>query len=668
MGNTAVMRCHIPAFVRDYLTITAWIEEPTGRVVQPTGTIVGNQSSRYLMLQSGELYIRNVDSTFNHRTYKCRARNRLTGETFTSVVRQNFVIEVYDEFPVMGNTAVMRCHIPAFVRDYLTITAWIEEPTGRVVQPTGTIVGNQSSRYLMLQSGELYIRNVDSTFNHRTYKCRARNRLTGETFTSGSSGKLIVTESHSFVSPRITESKYQVNSIKGETVALPCLAQGWPLPKYKWFKKDGVERISLAANDRVDQMDGILVIRDVSPSDSGIYQCIVNNTIAEEKVETELTVRIPLSIQLLPERQSVDVGKAALFNCSVSGHPINTIIWERNHRRLKSGFNADIRFIAKDLIHIDAVNKEHRGMYQCFASNDFESVQAYAELQLGDDPPEFREVFPQQTLDPGPSLSLKCIAGGTPLPQITWQLDDSPIPESLRVRFGDYVTKDGLVISYVNISEVRVEDGGGYACKADNGVASIEHFAKINVLGPPVVRPMRNITVVASEPLIVRCPVGGYPLESITWERAGHHLPYNHRQKVHDNGTLEVYHIERATDEGLYTCVAKNKKGQTAQSTVYVRVHIKPVIEAFAFPTSLREGQRSSILCTVSSGDMPITLQWFKDNVPISQHKGVRVNEVVDYSSTLLFESLTLDHKGNYTCIATNTAGTVSHTTSMVIH
>ncbi|CAG2114683.1 unnamed protein product, partial [Medioppia subpectinata] len=183
---------------------------------------------------------------------------------------------------------------------------------------------------------------------------------------------------------------------------------------------------------------------------------------------------VPLSIELLPNRQSVDVGKSALFNCSVSGHPINTIVFERNHRRLKSGFNSDIRFIAKDLIHIDSVNKEHRGMYQCFASNDYESVQAYAELQLGDDPPEFRDVFQSQTLEPGPSLSLKCIAGGTPLPQITWQLDDSPIPESLRVRFGDYVTKDGLVISYVNVSEVRVEDGGGYACKADNGVASIE--------------------------------------------------------------------------------------------------------------------------------------------------------------------------------------------------
>ena len=62
-------------------------------------------------------------------------------------------------------------------------------------------------------------------------------------------------------------------------------------------------------------------------------------------------------------------------------------------------------------------------------------------LRLIDYPPKFREAFSTQTLEPGPPLSLKCIAAGIPIPQITWQLDDSPIPESFRVRFGDYVTK-----------------------------------------------------------------------------------------------------------------------------------------------------------------------------------------------------------------------------------
>jgi hypothetical protein len=110
---------------------------------------------------------------------------------------------------------------------------------------------------------------------------------------------ILLTESHSVVSPRITESKYQVNSVNGESVVLPCVAQGWPLPTYKWFRKDGVERIPLSMNDRITILDGILLIRDVDLHDTGLYQCIVNNTIGEEKVETELIVRCEPLCQVL---------------------------------------------------------------------------------------------------------------------------------------------------------------------------------------------------------------------------------------------------------------------------------------------------------------------------------------------------------------------------------
>lgn len=75
------------------------------------------------------------------------------------------------------------------------------------------------------------------------------------------------------------------------------------------------------------------------------------------------------------------------------------------------------------------------------------------------------------------------------------------------------------MVSYVNISKVGVEDGGGYSCRADNGMASVVHFARINIIGPPVVRNMRNVTTVAGEVFVIKCPVGGYPLESIFWER-----------------------------------------------------------------------------------------------------------------------------------------------------
>lgn len=90
-------------------------------------------------------------------------------------------------------------------------------------------------------------------------------------------------------------------------------------------------------------------------------------------------------------------------------------------------------------------------------------------------------------------------------------------------------------------------------------------------------------------------------------------LPYNHRQKVFNNGTLFVHDVERATDEGRYTCTAKNSQGQWQSNGVYIRVLVKPVLVPFTFPASLHQGQLFNILCTVSKGDSPIQIRWYKD-------------------------------------------------------
>ncbi|XP_015789143.1 Down syndrome cell adhesion molecule-like protein Dscam2 isoform X2 [Tetranychus urticae] len=596
-----------------------------------------------------------------------------------SMAEPHIVMEVMDEYVVTGNTAVFKCNIPNFIKDYLIISAWIEDQTMVVIQSLSNYVINMQtlgdSRYLMLPTGELYIRQVDSTLNQRSYKCRARHKLTGETYISSTAGKLIVSESHNVISPRISDIRSIVLAVKGDTVILPCVAQGYPVPHYNWLKKESTERYlttlspSLMVDERMTRLDGIVFIQNVKIQDSGIYVCQVNNTIGEERAETKLLVRAPLSAKLVPSSESTDVGSSLFLNCSVTGHPIDSIVWEKDHKPIKGDSSElGIHLVAKDLLHIESIKSKHRGIYQCFASNEYESVHASSQINIRDDPPEFKETFKSQTLDPGPSLSLKCVAAGNPLPQITWTLDGFPIPESMRVRFGDFVTKENLVVSYVNISDVRVEDGGEYKCKADNGASSIEHGQRVNIKGPPTVRPMGNITIVAGDLLLINCPVAGYPIESITWTKAGHRLPDNHRQKVHDNGSLEIHQVESSVDEGFYACLARNKQNQQSESSLYISVKVRPTIANFSFPANLREGQRASVICTAASGDYPIHVKWLKDNVPVNHQRGIKVSQLSDYSSILLFESLALEHKGNYTCIATNEAGTATHTAHMIIH
>lgn len=88
-----------------------------------------------------------------------------------------------------------------------------------------------------------------------------------------------------------------------------------------------------------------------------------------------------------------------------------------------------------------------------------------------------------------------------------------------RVQVGQYVTVTGDVVSHLNISSVHTNDGGLYKCVATSKVGSAEHAARLNVYGLPFVRTMDKKAIVAGDTLVVTCPVAGYPIESIVWER-----------------------------------------------------------------------------------------------------------------------------------------------------
>lgn len=74
-----------------------------------------------------------------------------------------------------------------------------------------------------------------------------------------------------------------------------------------------------------------------------------------------------------------------------------------------------------------------------------------------DDPPIFLKTFNEAIIEEGIPLSLSCVAAGSPLPQVTWSLDGYPVPDISRYRTGDYVTKDGRLVSYVNVSNVQAQ-------------------------------------------------------------------------------------------------------------------------------------------------------------------------------------------------------------------
>ncbi|XP_043581125.1 Down syndrome cell adhesion molecule-like protein Dscam2 isoform X16 [Bombus pyrosoma] len=616
-GNAAILKCSIPSFVAEFVQVVGWQDDQ------------GNSF--------------NPDEK--------------------NVVTQYYEAEVVSEYVIRGNAAIVKCTIPSFVAEFVSVDSWVGSD-GSTFRPTNDYDG----KYLVLPSGELHIRDVGPEDGYKTYQCRTKHRLTGETRLSATKGRLVITEPLSSSKPKLTAldvKSTNPSTMLGTIATLLCPVQGFPVPAFRWYKfiEGSSRRQPVQLNERVRQVSGTLIIREARVEDSGKYLCIVNNSVGGESVETVLTVTAPLAAEIEPNTQTIDFGRPATFTCNVRGNPIKTISWLKDGKPLG---------LEEPVLRIDSVKKEDKGMYQCFVRNDQESAQATAELKLGGrfEPPQIRQAFAEETLQPGPSMFLKCVASGNPTPEITWELDGKRLSNTERLQVGQYVTVNGDVVSHLNISSIHTNDGGLYKCIAASKVGSAEHSARLNVYGLPFIRHMDKKAIVAGETLRVTCPVAGYPIESIVWERDTRVLPINRKQKVFPNGTLIIENVERMSDQATYTCVARNALGYSARGTLEVQVMVAPQIAPFVITEEPANwGDSISVVCAILKGDLPIEITWALNGEPIGRDRSdINILATTRKNSILSIESVAARHAGEYTCSASNKAGATSHSATLAVN
>ncbi|XP_071567213.1 Down syndrome cell adhesion molecule 1 isoform X4 [Temnothorax nylanderi] len=650
--------------------------------VRSDGTAVGDVPGLRQVLPNGNLVFppfraEDYRQEVHAQVYSCLARSpagsvHSRDVNVRAVVAQYYDTDVNKEYAIRGNSAILKCVVPSFVADFVKVLSWHTDQ-GEEFVPGDDFDG----KYLVLPSGELHIRDVGPEDGYKTYQCRTKHRLTGETRLSATKGRLVITEPVGSVRPKIpsTDDVRGFRTFIGDSPALMCPAQGFPVPLYRWYKfiEGTSRRQPVQLNERVRQVSGTLIIREARVEDSGKYLCIVNNSVGGESVETVLTVTAPLTAEIEPSTQTIDFGRPATFTCTVQGNPIKTISWLKDGKPLG---------LEDRVLRIESVKKEDKGMYQCFVRNDQESAQATAELKLGGrfEPPQIRQAFAEETLQPGPSMFLKCVASGNPTPEITWELDGKRLSNTERLQVGQYVTVNGDVVSHLNISSIHTNDGGLYKCIAASKVGAAEHSARLNVYGLPFIRHMDKKAIVAGETLRVTCPVAGYPIESIVWERDTRVLPINRKQKVFPNGTLIIENVERMSDQATYTCVARNAQGYSARGTLEVQVMVAPQLAPFTFgDEAANAGEMATVQCAVIKGDLPIDIIWSFNgrvidiaNGAFDEHNYDNPDIVISRSSKrasqLTIESVAARHAGEYSCTASNTAGTATHSSVLSVN
>ncbi|KYM78312.1 hypothetical protein ALC53_10967 [Atta colombica] len=242
-GNSAILKCSIPSYIAEFVTVEAWIRED-GEVYLPTDLTVAQVVSQFYVTEAENEYVIRANSAI----MKCKIPSFVSefvqvdqwvaddGTIYTSgqeyVVQQFYETRVIDEFVLRGNTATLKCLVPSFVADFVDVIEWQDED-GSIY--TVNSQQEKDGKYLVLPSGELHIRDVGPEDGYKTYQCRTKHRLTGETRLSATKGRLVITEPIGSVRPKFPtiDDSRSFRTTKDGSVTLLCPAQGFPVPLYK---------------------------------------------------------------------------------------------------------------------------------------------------------------------------------------------------------------------------------------------------------------------------------------------------------------------------------------------------------------------------------------------------------------------------------------------------
>ncbi|SPP76231.1 blast:Down syndrome cell adhesion molecule-like protein Dscam2 [Drosophila guanche] len=637
--------------------------QPTIDWVHADGTAVTEIHGVRRVLRNGTLVLMPFAAAAYHQDihntiYRCIASNsvgRIVSRDVQvrAVVAQAYKVDVEVLSASRGCTAILRCVVPTFVKELVRVVSWVHEPAIYIYP---SLQGD--GKFHLLPTGELLIHNLQETDESQSFRCRSMHRLTRQVVVS-SPTRLRINSHRGIISPSVVEHTAHVQVSQDEGAVLLCVAQGCPSPEYSWYTHNGAGPLPVLSGPRVRLLGPILAIEAVTGEDSGVYKCTASNVGGEASAELRLTVATPIQVEISPNVLSVHMGGTAEFRCLVTsnGSPVGmqNILWYKDGRQLPSSGRVE------DTLMVSRVSRENRGMYQCVVRRpEGDTFQATAELQLGDAPPVLLYSFIEQTLQPGPAVSLKCSAAGNPTPQISWTLDGFPLPSNGRFMIGQYITVHGDVISHVNISHVMVEDGGEYACIAENRAGRVQHAARLNIYGLPYIRLIPKVTAVSGETLNLKCPVAGYPIEEIHWERGGRELPDDIRQRVQPDGSLTISPVQKNSDSGVYTCWARNKQGHSARRSGEVTVIVPPRWIVEPADANVERNRHIMLHCQAQGVPTP-SIVWKKATGSKSgEYEEVRERPFTKLlaNGSLLLQHVKEDREGFYLCQANNGIGT----------
>ena len=385
---------------------------------------------------------------------------------------------------------------------------------------------------------------------------------------------------------------------------------------------------------------------------------------------TTPALSIKPSITVQPSSQTVDPGSSVSFAVTVAGAPVPTLQWSRDGVKIANATSPTLQ--------LGNVSSLDAGTYTVVVTNSAGSATSTgavltmrtAAVTLPVAPTTIAPMITaqpmaSQTAKEGAAVTITVSASGSPAPTFQWRKNSIDI--------------EGATGSSLLLTAVTSVDGGTYTVVATNsaGSATSNNAALTIQTSPPepivftvapviTSQPSASQTVAAGANVTLSAKASGTPAPTYQWKKNGTNV---------DGATSAnlVFESVTSADAATYTLVATNSAGSATTNNSFLAVStpvytapppapvspppvvttpmtVAPAITLQPAASQTVDVGDAVMLKAAASGSPTPVYQWKKDGLAITGAT----------RSTLSLQSVTALDGGNYSVVATNSAGSVT--------
>ncbi|NXA36059.1 MXRA5 protein, partial [Eudromia elegans] len=656
----AFIPCEAVGEPKPFLT---WTKVSTGALMT-----ANTRLQRFEVLKNGTLVIRNAQLQ-DRGQYLCTVQNLHGIDKMIIVLsvvahQPKILLSRYRDITVyFGETVAMECQASGIPSPHIS---WIF-PDRRILQRATST----ESRIMLHENRTLSIK--QASFSDRgVYKCVASNAAGADS---------VAVRLHIAALPPIIQQDKQENiSLPyGSSVNIHCSAKAAPFPSIRWVLFDGTQiRPSQFVNGNLFVFpNGTLYIRNVSPKDSGTYECIAANMVGAARRVVQLHVRKQASNAKItgssPQRTDVTYGSVLRLDCSASGDPWPRILWRLPSKRmidsLHSSLETRVKVFSNGTLVVHSVTDKDAGDYLCVARNKIGDDFVVLRVNVMMKPAKIEHKNEKNhKVKYGGDLKVDCVATGLPNPEISWGLPDGSMINTFMQsddsgsRTKRYVVFDNGTLYF---NDVGLREEGDYTCYAENQIGKDEMKVRVKVVAEPAAIKNKTYVVINvpyGDVVTVACEAKGEPTPKVTWlSPTNRPIPaLSDKYQVYRDGTLLIQKAQRS-DSGNYTCVVRNSAGED-RKIVWIQVNVQPPringhLNAITYvrETAMRDS-RKLIDCKAEGIPAPRVLWSFPEGVILpAPYYGNRIT--VHRNGTLDIKGVKQTDAVQLICIGRNEGG-----------